>query len=230
MGRLLAYFIFFAAVVAVGAAVIYISVRRFEKLRKRDNEENYQLIRRLEGIEREYEIISRSLTVAELQHEINKYEYFTNIEADEGKLIDILVERERNKIEKTGTAFTCEINGVPEFGVLGLISVFTNLLDNALEAAVKTEGGDAFIRFFSDVNEIFVENSKINSESPVADGFKTTKQEKGHGNGVNILKKILGRNGCSIEYKDKGNAMITLIKREKAPEYGKINESRKAAV
>ena len=95
-----------------------------------------------------------------------------------------------------------------------LVSLFANLLDNAIEAAQKTS--EKRISLTMEVQQGFLKivlyNSKPESEKPLDTQFTTTKKDKKkHGIGSRIIKEIVNDHEGRIRYTDHGTEMETVI-------------------
>lgn len=88
-----------------------------------------------------------------------------------------------------------------------LVSLFGNLLDNAMEAAGKTENPWVKLESFTRGGQwlLKITNSKPAAEKPLESDMATTKGA-GHGLGTKIISKIVKRYKGVIEYKDLGEA------------------------
>lgn len=125
--------------------------------------------------------------------------------------------------EKEKQCFEKEITFQVKSGLLGeisisefdLISLFANLLDNAIEAAEKTDekSVDLSIEKQQGCIKIVLNNSKAKEEEPMESKFATTKRDKqNHGIGTRIIKKIVNDNDGRITYEDQGSKMkVTVI-------------------
>ncbi len=88
-----------------------------------------------------------------------------------------------------------------------LVSLFGNLLDNAMEAAAKTENPWVKLESFTRGGQwlLKITNSKSAAEKPLESDMATTKGD-GHGLGTKIISKIVKRYKGVMEYKDLGEA------------------------
>ena len=115
-----------------------------------------------------------------------------------------------------GIHLECEIGKVPN-NILSeneMISLIGNLLDNAIEASLKSK--ERWIVVKSEIIKniwIFrIKNSKTTEESPIKQDMRTTKADKkNHGLGVKIVKKIIKRKKGYIKMSDKGAAFEVFI-------------------
>lgn len=95
-----------------------------------------------------------------------------------------------------------------------LISLFANLLDNAIDAAEQTKMPvvDLKIENWQGYLKISITNSKPVSVMPLQSNFRTTKKEAGkHGIGNRIVKEIVENRDGRILYEDKGNCMRVVV-------------------
>ena len=89
---------------------------------------------------------------------------------------------------------------------LDFIMMMGNLLDNAIESAVKCRKGERYIVFkIYNINDIFgikIKNSSISKPTMVGDDFLTEKKEKDiHGWGIKSVKKILEKYNGELNFK-----------------------------
>lgn len=128
--------------------------------------------------------------------------------------VDALIGYKKQICREQGIAFDADLKGLPvaDLSDSEYIGVFGNLLDNAIEAAAKTE--KPWIKAESAVcggQWVFkITNSKNVSVSPLADHLMTTKGS-GHGLGTKIVTKILKRHNGVIEYQDNGASFQVMV-------------------
>ena len=89
------------------------------------------------------------------------------------------------------------------------VGIFGNLLDNAIEAAQRTE--NPWISLKSSMaggqSILTVRNSKPAEEKPLETGMATTKDDnRNHGLGSKIVKKIVKKHKGALDYKDNGDS------------------------
>lgn len=94
-----------------------------------------------------------------------------------------------------------------------LMSVYTNLLDNAIEATVKLQKKDRFLNIESIIKAnyliIKVENSKLPDEKISLHKRSTSKKDiANHGLGIQILQRICKEHRGSFTVDDQGNHII----------------------
>ena len=135
----------------------------------------------------------------------------------ERKLLEEILEIEKDKAEKLGVSFTTEVRSEAEdllllFSRDEMISFFLNLLDNAIEAATgsKTEGKT--VSFMAGEN-IRIKNSKEERSMPTE---KTSKEDSDqHGFGLGVIEKRCKEKNLDIEYIDGRDYLVTEIKIQK---------------
>ena len=123
----------------------------------------------------------------------------------------LLCEKER-QCEKEGIEFVKEGGIFEEIKIseYELVSLFANLLDNAIEAAKNAEKKKVSIDIKKQQGflKIVVKNTKLSTQKPVENNFKTTKKDKKrHGIGNYIIRNIVELKGGRINYYDEGDSM-----------------------
>ena len=89
------------------------------------------------------------------------------------------------------------------------IGIFGNLLDNAIEAAQRTESPWISLKSSTAGGQwiLTVRNSKPKDEAPLAHNMATTKEDsKNHGLGSKIVKKTVRKYKGALDYKDSGDS------------------------
>lgn len=101
---------------------------------------------------------------------------------------------------------------------IDLMSLFTNLLDNAIEACRKNSNKNNKITImtgvFGDYFTVKVLNSKSAHEVALKKGneFTTSKKDKAaHGYGIKIIKDIIERHEGKYEFIDQGNEFSSMV-------------------
>lgn len=95
-----------------------------------------------------------------------------------------------------------------------LVSLFANLLDNAIEAAEKTEKKEIHLSMEKQQGylRIVLRNSKLESINPIKSDFKTTKANKKlHGIGNRIIRDIVNNHNGRIKYEEKGKELVAIV-------------------
>ena len=92
------------------------------------------------------------------------------------------------------------------------VGLFGNLLDNAMEAAAKTEKPWVKLESFTRGGQwlLKVTNSKPAMDKPLECAMATTKGS-GHGLGTKIISKIVKRHKGAVEYKDLGETFEAMV-------------------
>lgn len=127
----------------------------------------------------------------------------------------LILEKERKCLEKQ-IRFTKQGICFAEADIseYDLISLFANLLDNAIEAAQQTEIPvvELKIENWQGHLKISITNSKPVSVMPLQSNFRTTKKDnEKHGIGNRIVKEIVENRDGRIQYEDKGDCMRTVV-------------------
>lgn len=131
-------------------------------------------------------------------------------------ILDCLIREKESECVKRGIEF--EKQSIPfqniSISEYDLISLFANLLDNAMEAAAATK--DPFVKMDIEKKQghlrVVIKNSKQEESNPLRSGFMTTKSDKTkHGFGNRIIKEIVAANDGYIVYKDEGDFMTASV-------------------
>lgn len=151
-------------------------------------------------------------------------------------VLDILLNQKQQMSEQEGIQFTVFSSGTIRLGLsdMELVSLFGNLLDNAIEACrkVPVERRDIQIIIERKNDIVFAKVSNSVFREPVMkDGeLVSCKQEKGrHGYGLKNVKAILENNGGDIQYKFSDqvfSVIITFFDNTLQEEEKKENEKR----
>lgn len=123
----------------------------------------------------------------------------------------LLCEKER-QCEKEGIEFVREGGIFEEIKIseYELVSLFANLLDNAIEAARNAEKKKVSIDIKKQQGflKIVVKNTKLPAQKPLENSFQTTKRhKKGHGIGNYIIREIVEKKSGRISYHDEGDTI-----------------------
>jgi signal transduction histidine kinase len=127
-------------------------------------------------------------------------------------VLDCLIREKASVCEKEGIAFEREGGTIGETKITEyeFVSLFANLLDNAIEAAKETEEKTVKLSVEKQqgVLKITVSNSKLAERRPLENDFKTTKKDKkNHGLGSRIVRDIVEVHGGRVSYHDEGGQM-----------------------
>lgn len=130
--------------------------------------------------------------------------------------VDALLTYKKNICSEAGISLQMELGQLP--GSLlredEWIALFGNLLDNAMEAAIKTDA--PWVRVSNKMLQgqwiLTVENTKESSQRPLESGMRSTKQTPGdHGLGTKIIDKTVKAHRGIVNREDHGETFITLI-------------------
>lgn len=132
------------------------------------------------------------------------------------QVLDCLIREKAMFCEKNDIAFVREgtvigKNAITEYE---FVSLFANLLDNAIEAAQKTEKRKVKLSVEKQQGflKIVVSNSKPVEQKPLENDFDTTKKDKKkHGVGSRIIRDIVELHSGRITYHDEGEEMRTVV-------------------
>ena len=168
-----------------------------------------------------HDIANHLGVMEEMEKEEDGRTILKKIDKNSGKFTDIRVldclirEKEKEcletgiRFEKQGVFFR-DIN-ISEYN---LISLFANLLDNAMEAAYQTKESTVKMNITRQQGylKIVVQNSKSEKNYPLKTDFKTTKRDKAkHGMGNHIIKEIVSAYNGRITYRDDGDLMTACV-------------------
>ena len=127
-----------------------------------------------------------------------------------------MVKEKEKECDRKGILFLKEGVSFREINVseYELVSLFANLISNAIEAAEQTD--ERKISLLTEKKQgylkIELSNSKAVGQKPLRDGFRTTKKvQKNHGIGNRIIREIVEENGGRISYQDEGGKMVALV-------------------
>ncbi len=201
--------------------LIVVLVRTFNQRRSLENEKN-QLVKLVENGNLLYQqVVEENRGLKEIKHDYKKIQQIEKIannldELKSDKLIELIINTKKQEAESAKIKFTYTMNKIREWkiSVGESISLFTNLLDNAIEAAEKTSDSFIDIKVLNNADSIVinVENSKCEKEKPMENQMSTTKHQKEeHGLGVGIIKKIVKNNQGTINMEDRGKSFFISI-------------------
>lgn len=183
--------------------------------------EELQLQKEKEILIIRHDIANHLGVMKEMEKEEAGRELLKKIDKNSGKFIDIRVldclirEKEKECLEM-GIRF--EKQGVffrdTNISECDLISLFSNLLDNAIEAAKQTKEPVVKMDITRQQGylKIVIRNSKQAERNPLQNEFKTTKSDKSkHGIGNRIIREIVAAYGGRIAYKDDGHFITASV-------------------
>lgn len=130
------------------------------------------------------------------------------------KVLNYIINNKFAVCEKMNIETKCIISAnLNEISAVDLSILIGNLLDNAMEAAEKTEWRMVNIEIYEEENITIIVENTIN-ESVLQNNhlFATTKQDKSkHGFGMISIKDILKKYRGSIEYSEDGNILTCQV-------------------
>ena len=212
------YAIFFICIAAAIGYSVYAFRERY--LCRKKNEElrdRYKLLK--ESVETEPDKNRARYRIAHEQEKIDAVkkrleEKYGEKILTERKLLEEILEVEKEKAEELSVDFSAEVNNDAEdlllrFSRDEMISFFLNLLDNAIEAAVGSEEKKVSLTVGNGIQLI---NSKAKDSMPQEDTSKPDAEK--HGFGLGILEKYCEEKGLLIEYVDRVEHLMTEIKKQ----------------
>lgn len=129
------------------------------------------------------------------------------------KVVDCLLYLKEQECKKNGIELKTDIVSLQKMLVteLDMVSLLTNLMDNAIEACQNTEGEKKInlsMKRKQDYLILTITNNKNEKHQPIATGFKTLKKMgKEHGFGTQIIRDIVQKYDGYMEYHDLGEVM-----------------------
>ncbi len=147
--------------------------------------------------------------LSKIQNDFDEYQF---IGKTKNKMFDLILSKYSHLFEKNNIEFNVEVRAANLAFIddNDLVSLLSNLLDNALEASIGSK--NAFVSLETKVNNTITVLSVINSSShsPQSDGSKllSTKSEKAfHGFGTKSIERIAKKYKGECEwYFDKGKS------------------------
>ena len=175
-------------------------------------------LRNVSELKEEYEAkLKRIYAEIGVEYESEKADEGGKQEFHMKTIVDNILSKRSEKYRESGIEYELQVE-VPagfKIDIMELSSLMNNLLDNAEEALIKyrqESGEKGFIRMKSyiqgDEFVIETENSKSeNSRMHMQDErYLSTKEEKGHGYGLQIIRNIAQKYEGSMELEDKGKS------------------------
>ena len=152
-----------------------------------------------------------------LKDEIKEFKYIYNTE---NMILDIILNEKSIICMEKGIKFNCDINlsKVNFIKPIDILSIFSNILDNAIEACEKIDNKDIkkYIKIKGTINKSYFiikcENSKINSIKRNKNLLLTDKKDKFfHGIGLQSIKSSVQKYGGDILFEDEKYKFILTI-------------------
>lgn len=134
-------------------------------------------------------------------------------------ILDIILSEKYKECKKYGINFKYDIefNVLKDMESVDICSIFSNILDNAVEACQKVEPGNRFITIKGKIAKnyfvIKAENSKVGEIKKDEKGnLETSKEDKTrHGLGTKIVEEPVEKYGGNIEYYDEEDRFRVVI-------------------
>lgn len=155
-------------------------------------------IRNLDNTEAIYEYVDK------LYPDIEK---FSNIGVSKNKMLDLIISKYTTLCESKGIEFDVDVKtaNLSYIDDVDLSTLINNLLDNAIEAAEKSENGFIQINIFSKntvYDGVLIKNSSSFSPETIKGELKTTKLNKNiHGIGTKSIKRIVKKYNALYDWK-----------------------------
>lgn len=136
------------------------------------------------------------------------------------KIINAVLSHKVKVCEESGISYNIEIQIPDELPIrdIDLMSVYSNLLDNALEACLRNNNDSKYIKVKTNVIGDYFTVKIINSKPDDnyydnnKKGFTTWKKDKGmHGYGIRIIKEIVERYDGMKEFLDCGEEFSAMV-------------------
>lgn len=134
-------------------------------------------------------------------------------------ILDIILSEKYKECKKYGINFKYDIefNVLKDMESVDICSIFSNILDNAVEACQKVEPGNRFLTIKGKIAKnyfvIKAENSKVGEIKKDEKGnLETSKEDKTrHGLGTKIVEESVEKYGGNIEYYDEEDRFRVVI-------------------
>lgn len=187
---------------------------------KRTKEINEKLKKIVSHSNDQYQdVVEINKNLKHIRHDINKQKVIAR-EMEEGKtveaktgveVIDRILHFKGREMADKNIRFSVETISITDLNIGhgALISILTNIFDNAIEAC--KELSNPWISCYiipDDEYSLYmkVENSKNNQIKLDVQHIETTKQDKElHGYGVEIIRELIEKNGGKLSIEDKGD-------------------------
>ncbi len=206
------------AALAIITVIIYVIIRaRYQKefLQKKQELQSSQLeeIRQYEAEIQNLleEINSKKQDTGFLEELVSDCEKYVGEHYSGQPVVDALLAYKKKICANSGVRFELSCSSLAGTGLTDeeYIGVFGNLLDNAIEAAQRTENPWVSLKSSTAGGQwiLTVRNNKSEEETPLAHNMATTKQDsKNHGLGSKIVRKTVRKYRGALDYKDRGDS------------------------
>lgn len=218
------------AIVCLLIGMINMQIMNYRKRKKLEREKTYLEQMALEEKRQYQEIVEANQNLRYVNHDLQKYMNVVHEMIESGcdgrltcdDVVDIILHQKKAEAEDKKIQFIADIDksGVWKLKNGDVISLLTNLLDNAIEAAEQVKDNAKDKPFVSvlkttqdDEVHIKIENSKNSDEKPIENDMKTTKPDsENHGYGTQIIREIIKKNGGYISMRDHGDTFLVIIR------------------
>ena len=123
--------------------------------------------------------------------------------------LDIIINKKKNEALESNIYFNEDVHMLSKWGIKDsdTVSLMTNILDNAIEAAklVKDNSPIINLKIYQKIDRIYIqlENSKQSDKTPILNQFTSTKEDaSNHGLGIGIIKEIISKYDGTIDMED----------------------------
>ena len=126
--------------------------------------------------------------------------------------LDALLSLKYSEALQKGIKASFEICNIEDIKItdFDLCSVISNLIDNGIEAAVKTQERSIALNLNKKMDRIIIVMKNASPE--VSSDLNTTKSDKkNHGLGINEIKSIAGKYDGDAIFKYKNNEFISVV-------------------
>ena len=205
--------------------LLVVIVSQFVHMRKtaQINEKLKQMVQ--DSNEQYQEVMKVNKSLKNIRHDINKQRTMVEALQSEAEIkeltgvsvIDRIIHFKGKESLGKNIRFTVDAKKLSsvDIGDGALISIFTNIFDNAIEACAGLNSPWIHCMICDNSHGNFhmtVSNSKSRRAIVETDNVVTTKQDKElHGYGLNIIKELVGRNGGTVSVEDKGDEFSLVV-------------------
>lgn len=206
-------------IILIGILLIGILVIQFYANRKRKKleEERNQLETILKSNSEQYQsVVDENKELKNIRHDLQKYVRISK-ELENGTLnekitgnsiVDAILYQKSKEMKDKQIDFRLEACELGEIRIdkIEIIRLFTNLMDNAIEACERADGETWVSLFLSREQEkliIKLQNTKSRFEHPLENHMKTVKTDREkHGYGISVIQDIVHKHQGEIQMLD----------------------------
>lgn len=211
-----------ATLVIIAVVIHIIAKARYKKdfLKKKEELQSFRL-KEIEQYETEInrlidEINSKKANREFLEELISDCEKYVAYRYSGRQIVDALLAYKQKACVNSGIQFEIKADALSATALTDeeYVSIFGNLLDNAIEAALKSASPWIALKSVTAGGQwiLTIRNSKTTDEKPLENGMKTTKDDNiNHGLGSKIVKKTVKKHHGAVEYKDGGDYFEAIV-------------------